>query len=544
MYQKKENKMQEIQEVTKQEQVELFKWLFGNDIKIKEEPDISLAPYYEDINIYYTEEIEQLFQTKALKREGKIMQLGSSIFRKSNVYHTRLEHSKGAYRNCVQFLAMQYRKPEWRKYIEENRLKGYLVEKMKFMCVHDIGHFMFSHAMENIVGDENCNHEDIGEKILQENEEVKKALENIKAKEENSNLEGDGSLELFCEGNIDFDRMDFSLRDRLYIGEENLEDVILNLDAMCDIKWVEKEGGYRYVYKPEALPYIEKFLIARDYMYQQEYKAKQRIIDDTLSSKLVEVIKDGEIQEHLKHIIGKRLEEISVDNYLETNDIIFLNQLIKSRSELQSNEILRYAVPDNQALLQIAINLLDPRNTDASEYNEEEKEFLRNLKSVLAEQNNLPKEKIEDVVPAVHLREDKRDEIVGKIQAVLGSEGEIKGIYSYERIYRKYKEEEPIYIQEEDGKIVTLDQYSKLQMDIEAKYGYGIFCILSELKEQGFEDKKIDQVQNIIKEYQKEEVGLNRNKLETNRMNLFQTEHGGIDYKEKFNQYFNEEEER
>lgn len=536
--------MQEIQEVTKQEQVELFKWLFGNDIKIKEEPDISLAPYYEDINIYYTEEIEQLFQTKAMKREGKIMQLGSSIFRKSNVYHTRLEHSKGAYRNCVQFLVTQYRKPEWRKYIEDNRLKGYLVEKMKFMCVHDIGHSMFSHSVEKLIGDENCDHEDIGQKILQENEEVRRALEKIKAKEENSNLEGDGSLELFCEGNIDFDRMDFSLRDRLYIGEKNLEDVILNLDAMCDLKWVEEEGGYRYVYGPEALPYIEKFLIARDYMYQQEYKAKQRVIDDELSSKLVEAIKDGEIQKHLKHIIGKRLEEINVDDYLETNDIIFLNQLIKSKRELQSNEILRYVMPDNQALLQIAINLLNPRNTDASEYNEEEKEFLRNLKGVLAEENNLPNEKIEDVIPSVHLEEDKRDEILGKIQDVLGCEGEIKGIYPYERTYKKYKEEEPIYIQEEDGKIVTLDQYSKLQMDIEAKHGYGIFSILSELKEQGFQEEKISQVQGIIKEYQKEEVGLNKNKLESNRMNLFRTEHGGIDYTEKFNQYFAEEEER
>lgn len=544
MYQKKENKMQEIQEVTKQEQVELFKWLFGNDIKIKEEADISLAPYYEDINIYYTEEIEQLFQTKALKREGKIMQLGSGIFRKSNVYHTRLEHSKGAYRNCVQFLAMQYRKPEWRKYIEENRLKGYLVEKMKFMCVHDIGHSMFSHSLEKLVGDENCDHEDIGQKILQKNEEVKRVLEKIKAKEENSNLEGDGSLELFCEGNIDFDRMDFSLRDRLHIGEENLEDVILNLDGMCDLKWVEEEGGYRYVYRPEALPYIEKFLIARDYMYQQEYKAKERIIDDTLSSKLVEAIKEGEIQKHLKHIIGKSLEEINVDDYLETNDIIFLNQLIKSKKELQGDEILRYVMPDNQALLQIAINLLDPRNTDASEYNEEEKEFLRNLKSILAEQSDLPKEKIEDVIPSVHLGEDKRDEILGKIQKTLGCEGEMKGIYSYERTYKKYKEEEPIYIQEEDGKIVTLDQYSKLQMDIEAQHAYGIFGILSELKEQGFEEEKISQVQGIIKEYQKEEVELNKNKLESSRMNLFRTQHGEIDYTEKFNQYFAEEEER
>lgn len=541
MYQKEKNKMEGIEEVTKHEQVELFQWLFGEEVKIKEEPDISLAPYYQDINIYYPEEIEQLFQTQAMKRLGKIMQLGSSIYRKPNVYHTRLEHSKGAYRNCVQFLAMQYRKPEWRKYIEDNRLKGYLVEKMKFMCVHDVGHFMFSHAMEGIVGDKNCNHEDIGEKILQEDDEIKKAFEKIKAKEENSNLKGDGSLELFCEGNIDFDRMDFSLRDRLYIGEEAIGDTILGLDAMCDLKWVEEEKAYRYVYRPEAVTCIEKFLTARDYMYQTEYTSKQRKIDDDLSAKLAEEIKEGETQKYLSHIVGKSIEEISVEDYLKTNDIIFLNELIKSKKDLEHNEILRYAIPSNQSLLQIAVSLLDPKNRETDEYNEEEKEFLKNLKSILGKEDKLPKEKIEDVIPSVQLEEDKREEILTKIQETLGQNGEIKGIYPYERVYRKYKKEEPIYMQEENGKIVTLDQYSKLQMDLSTKHGYGIYVFLPELKTQGYETEKIEQIKDIIKEYQKEENSLTNGKLENNRMNLFQTEHGGIDYAEKFNQYFEEE---
>ncbi len=34
-----------IEEVTKQEYEELFKWLFGNTIEITSEPDITLAPY-------------------------------------------------------------------------------------------------------------------------------------------------------------------------------------------------------------------------------------------------------------------------------------------------------------------------------------------------------------------------------------------------------------------------------------------------------------------------------------------------------------------
>lgn len=415
------------------------------------------------------------------------------------------------------------------------------MEKIKFMCVHDIGHFMFSHAMESIVGDENCDHEAIGQKILKEDEEIKEALEKIQAKEENSNLEGDGSLETLCEGNIDFDRMDFSLRDRVYIGEKYLEDVILNLDFMCDLKWVEAENAYRYVYKEEALPYIEKFLIARDEMYQKEYKSKERIIGDEISIRLVNEIKNGEIQSCLKHIIGRKLEEIDVDEYLKTNDIVFLNQLLKKRKELEKDKILHYAIPDNQTLLQIAINLLDPKNTDFSEYSQEEKEFLKNLKVKLAQKDNLAKDDLEDIVTLVQLDEDKREEIQEKIQEILEISENAKGIYSYEEEYKKYKKEEPIYI-EEKGRIITLDQHSKLQMDLSARHVYGIFCILSELEEQGFNEQKISQVQAVLREYQKEEKEPVSNKIEKSRMNMFQTRHGGVNYENEFYKFFEEEE--
>lgn len=56
-----------IQKVTKQEYKELFKWLFGKNVKVCQEKDITLAPYYDDINIYYTQEIKELFLTTAMQ---------------------------------------------------------------------------------------------------------------------------------------------------------------------------------------------------------------------------------------------------------------------------------------------------------------------------------------------------------------------------------------------------------------------------------------------------------------------------------------------
>ena len=381
-----------IKEVSKKEMEELFHWLFGENIEIREEQDITLCPYYEDSNIYYTEEIYQLFQTKAMQRLGKILHLGRTMFQESNAYHTRLEHSKGAYRRCIEFLSIQYRDPEWREYIERNKLKGYLVEKIKFMCVHDIGHFILSHSTEKLVGEEEVTHEQIGQKILEEDLEIKNSYDKIKANESNSNLKGDGALELFCEGTIDFDRMDYIVRDRTYLGEEIVEDLMLKLCSMCHLKWIPSEKAYRYVYEKEALPYIEKFILLRDRMYKCEYNSKRNKIGDVLACYVLQEMNDGKIGQnsklktYLNHIVGKRLEEIKIEEYLNANDILFLKELMEIE-ETSNDAIVRYLIPNNKELLQLAIALLNPQDTSHNDYNEEEREWLKILR------NRMKKEK-------------------------------------------------------------------------------------------------------------------------------------------------------
>lgn len=536
----------EIQEVTKREYEELFKWLFGSDVKIAEEQDIALAPYYDDINIYYTQEIKDLFLTQAMQREGKIMQLGSEIFSDSNSYHTRLEHSKGAYRNCTEFLAIQFRRDEWRKYIEENKLKGYLVEKMKFMCVHDIGHSMFSHSVESKIGDGNCTHEDIGKRIVQENEEIRIVLENIKANEQDSNLSGDGSLEFLCEGNIDFDRMDFLVRDRLYLGKKDAVNLNLVLNTMCELKLIE-EGTYKYVYKPEALPYIEEFLQLRDNMYKTKYRSKERKITDQLSSTLLQQIEDGKIknadklQQYLNNIIGIGVEKLCISDYLNTNDITFLNPLISDIKELESNEVLNCIMPNNETLLQLAISFLDPKNTKYTDYNDEEKEFIKNIRSLISKRKNNTKVGIDSIVLSVETTEDMREEIQTKIRDSIGIDKNISGIYTYKNRFRKYNENQPIYIEDEKGEIYTLDKYPNLQMDLTDEYTYGVFAILPELKEQGIDKEKIDKIKSVIMEFQEQEDIDNNDNLIRNRMNMFKTEHNGINYVSKMKQFFGEE---
>ncbi len=532
-------------ETTKQEQEELLKWLFGDNINIKQEEDITLAPYYEDINIYYTDEIYNLFKTNVLKREGKIMQLGSEFLQSENTYHTRLEHSKGSYRNIIQFLSIQYRKPEWREYIEKNKLKGYLVEKIKFMCIHDIGHSMFSHAIEELIGDKNCTHEDIGRKIVQDDEEIQQALKNIQANEQDSNIKGDGSLESLCEGNIDFDRMDFLLRDRIYTGRGYKNDLILKLNMMCDIEYIPEKGSYEYVYRPEALEYIEEFLQTRVDMYKSEYASKNTKSTDIFMSYLVQEIKDGKIksakkiQKFLEHIVGKSLEEIDVEEFLQTNDIVFLNELICDLNQVEQNELLSYITKSKQTLLQVAISLLDPQNTEYSSYSEEEKEFLKNLKNLIKNQKNNTNQNLEDIIINVEFKEYKGNQIKEEINKIL--EGQhTDGIHEYTKTYKKYNKNQPIYIKDRNNKIYTLDKYPMLQIDLsdENKYGYEI--IVPQLKKQGISLEKIDQIKQLIKQYQEQENQPRSEKVDTNRMSMFKTQTGEIAYEDKMEEFFPE----
>ncbi len=523
-------------EVSREEQEELLRWLFGENVEILQEEDITLSSYFKDDNIYYTKEIYELFQTKALKREGKIMQLGSEIFCEPNIYHTRLEHSKGAYRNCVQFLALQYRKPEWRKYIEENKLKGYLVEKIKFMCVHDIGHAMFSHTIESIIGDENCTHEDIGQRIINENKEVKESLDKIKANEQDSNLEGDGSLESFCEGNIDFDRMDYLARDRVYIGDKTIDEIIFNLSNMCELTYIPEEGAYRYAYKPEAIEFVEKFLETRNDMYKSYYRSVRKEPLKEVTYKLTKQILEGkfktasEIHEYLSHIVGKPLDEIDLDDFLQTNDILFLNAFISDDEQLKNNKLLKAIIPDSKTLLQIAISLLNPQKSKTAEYDEEEKQFIANIRKLIRK-NDVRK----DLYLAAKIKEHDYEEIQSKIEDIVGIKLPIDGIYQYKKRFKKYNKNESIYIKDEEGNIYTLDKYPNLSIDLSEEYQYGIYAILPELEEQGLTEEQIQEIKDIIGTYKE------RNNIEKNRMSMFKTEHGKTNYLDKLNQFFGDE---
>ena len=125
--------MKNLSDVESKRQIveEFFSWVLDKpNVELFEELDLSLAPDYYDPNIYYTKEIADFFNTDAMKRIGRVAQLGLIALENINCYHNRLEHSKGTYNRKLEELIYLASNPEYRAYIEQNNLKLYLVESL------------------------------------------------------------------------------------------------------------------------------------------------------------------------------------------------------------------------------------------------------------------------------------------------------------------------------------------------------------------------------------------------------------------------------
>lgn len=154
---------------------EFFSWVLDkNNVGLFEETDLTLVKDYYDPNIYYPQQIADFFNTKAMKRIGRVGQLGLVIKESENCYHSRLEHCKGTYNRKLEELIYLSSNPEYRKYIEENDYKLYLIAELIKEAAHDIGHLPLSHAMEVQIMGRRDFHEDIGKRILLEDEEIRR----------------------------------------------------------------------------------------------------------------------------------------------------------------------------------------------------------------------------------------------------------------------------------------------------------------------------------------------------------------------------------
>jgi HD superfamily phosphohydrolase len=218
-----------------------------------------------------------LIEHPYFQRLRRISQMGMSYLVYPGAHHTRFHHALGA------MFLMQ-------KAVQTLRFKGVEIssEEEEGLCVaillHDIGHGPFSHAMENSIVD-NVNHEHISLLFMEElnrnfNNRLTLAISIFKNKYSRK------FLHQLISSQLDMDRLDYLRRDSFYTGVAegniNSQRLIAMLNVRDDMLVVEEKGVYS----------VEKFLIARRFMYWQVYLHKTGIVAEQLLVRMLQRAKE------------------------------------------------------------------------------------------------------------------------------------------------------------------------------------------------------------------------------------------------------------
>ncbi|WP_179345051.1 HD domain-containing protein [Winogradskyella ursingii] len=225
--------------------------------------------------------IFDLIQHKYFQRLRRISQMGLSYLVYPGAHHTRFHHALGSMHlmqkavNVLRFKGVEISKDE------ENAL-------FIAILLHDIGHGPFSHAMENSIVN-NVSHEEISLRFMQTlNEEFNGSLTLAI-----SIFKGEYGRKFMCQlisSQLDMDRADYLKRDSFYTGvaegNVNSERLITMLNVVDDGLVVEEKGIYS----------VEKFLIARRFMYWQVYLHKTGVVAEQLLMRILQRAKELVVQ--------------------------------------------------------------------------------------------------------------------------------------------------------------------------------------------------------------------------------------------------------
>ncbi|WP_034258398.1 HD domain-containing protein [Altibacter lentus] len=219
----------------------------------------------------------QLIEHTYFQRLRRISQMGMSYLVYPGAHHTRFHHALGA------MFLMQ-------RAVQVLRQKGVSIsnDEEEALCVaillHDIGHGPFSHAMEHSIV-ENVSHEYISLLFMEElnrnfNNRLTLAIRIFKDEYDRK------FLHQLISGQLDMDRLDYLRRDSFYTGVQegtvNSQRLITMLNVHNDTLVVEEKGVYS----------VEKFIIARRFMYWQVYLHKTGIVAEQLLMNLLKRAKE------------------------------------------------------------------------------------------------------------------------------------------------------------------------------------------------------------------------------------------------------------
>ena len=256
-----------------------------NKKKIINDPIYGFVTIHHDI-------IFDCIKLPEFQRLRRIKQLGLTSLVYPGAQHTRFQHAIGAM-HLMQIALKNLRAKEID--ISEKEEIGALLA----ILLHDIGHGPFSHTLEHSILDD-VNHENISSHLMhqinaQMNGKLSLAIQIFENKYDRP------FFHQLVSSQMDMDRLDYLRRDSFYTGVSEgtvgIERIIQMLNVRNNQLIIDQKGIYS----------VEKFLMARRFMYWQVYLHKTSIAADEL---LLNILKRA------KALIDTQ-ETIKVSPYLQ-----------------------------------------------------------------------------------------------------------------------------------------------------------------------------------------------------------------------------------
>lgn len=253
------------------------------------------------------DEIYELIDHPYFQRLRRISQMGMSSYVYPGATHTRFNHALGALHLTT--LAINTLKE-----------KGLVISDSDYLSLcqaillHDIGHGPYSHGLEHLIMP--LHHERIGLDIMRNLQKQGFDLEN--AINIYTGAHPKKYLKQLVSSQLDMDRMDYLTRDSFFSGVIEGSIGYKRLIAMMDV--VNEE----LVMEEKAMVSIEKFLLARHFMYRQVYQHKTSVIAERMLQEFIKRLAEfsNEIASEgskLADFIAKSQSgTINENNYLET----------------------------------------------------------------------------------------------------------------------------------------------------------------------------------------------------------------------------------
>ncbi len=514
---------------------DFFTWLFDDDrinnksISLTGEVDLSLCHDYMDPNIYYPDQIKAFFESAPMKRLSRISHLGLVANENPNMYHNRLEHSKGVYYRKLEELFYNFQNPEWVKYIEDNNLKLYLIGDLIKMAGHDVGHLPYSHAMEEQLLRKRGAHEEIGKRIMLEFPEIQSILSSISPELPKimSELYNNKVLNFseHDESNYDNDRIDFLTRDSLYSGSFNYlpvqpyESVRVNADengipiSNSDYSISEDISGNSYidVYDFSSLQEVEKALELREEQYKNIYMAPRVQAFEHSIRNFIEAFLSTEsnvginLRNYLMILKNSDIENLDLNVFVNFDGINLYSELLdiaESHENANVRDLATMIIPRLDAFLNIIYSHLQVYNK-SHDYSDSDKTFLQKVKRVITGNSQTSinlrnKNFLDDNI--IFLPDDKN--------LILENQQDLISSYNYS--LNTYKISEPIYVRDSYGKIYELSKHPNRKCDWDKKKTllHSDFVYVPFLRFKGVSEDIINNLKRQNKPYQYSDVSL------------------------------------